>query len=171
VGEPVSARKDTFVAKAEPLPGERYRALIKPIWRSVNIYDGPAIFLLQFNAIPPEGGNLFAGHWCQSEVRNGGFHQFFTNSTGVLAPEALRGYRAMGLRTWAAILAEAMDFFGHDYPRDQSDRIHTLESVRASTPDDWNPFRELDRRFFEWLRGEKNRWEVAADKYAGSVGN
>ena len=25
-----------------------------------------------------------AAHWCQSEVRNGGFHQFFTNHTGDL---------------------------------------------------------------------------------------
>ncbi|WP_369973953.1 DUF4375 domain-containing protein [Polaromonas sp. SP1] len=31
--------------------------------------------------------HLFAVHWCQSEICNGGFMQFFANSTGVLAPE------------------------------------------------------------------------------------
>src|SRR6478672_11661355 len=87
---------------------EGYWSLVKPIWRSISIYHGPDTFLRQFRVVRPESGYLFAAHWCQSEVRNGGLHQFFSNSTGVLAPEALTAFRAIGLSEWADVLAEAM---------------------------------------------------------------
>jgi len=78
---------------SNPRPGERYWRLIKPFSRELSIYDGPEVFLYQFRQLPPEVGHLLAAHRCQSEVRNGGFHQFFSNSTGVLAPEALAAFR------------------------------------------------------------------------------
>src|SRR5438105_3105405 len=100
----------------ERQPGELYWSLVKPIWRSVRVYSPPDEFLAQFAGLRPEVGHLFAAHWCQSEVRNGGLHQFFSNSTGVLAPEALVGFRAIGITEWADIVAEAMRFFGESYP-------------------------------------------------------
>src|SRR4051794_27697626 len=101
----------------DSVPDKSYWRLVGPIWHSVSIYDGPETFLRQYRRLPREVGHLFAAHWCMSEVCNGGFHQFFGNSTGVLAPEAVEGIRAMGLTVWADILAAAMQLFGTPYPR------------------------------------------------------
>jgi hypothetical protein len=150
-------------------PGEAYWALVEPVWKSISIYHGPTVFLQQFRKVPPQVGHLFAAHWCQSEVRNGGFHQFFSNSTGVLAPEALKGFRAIGLQEWAAILEEAMRLLGSPYPREQEYRIRKIPVVRGKKRKEWDPFHTLDDRFYKWLHAEDNRFEGAADKYAETV--
>ena len=72
------------------------RASLYPIWDAINIYDGPEVFLTTLNHVSREAGLLFAAYFCQTEVCNGGFHQFFFNSTGVLAPEAVDGFTAIG---------------------------------------------------------------------------
>jgi hypothetical protein len=145
-------------------PGIRYWSLVEPIWDQISIYDGPDVFQEQFRAAPPVAATLFAAHWCQSEVCNGGFDQFFYNPTGVLAPEALAAYRTMGLTEWSDSLAEAMAYFDTPYPRDRDLRLAVLtvddRRVRRAR------FEELDDRFFAWLNAEPDRWERAADEFA-----
>jgi hypothetical protein len=147
-------------------PGERYWSVVEPFWHAVSIYDGSEEFAKGFGALPPSAGHLLAAHWCQSEVCNGGLHQFFSNPTGVLAPEALDGFRAIGLSEWAAVLAEAMRFFGEPYPREQADREELLASRPGGRREDWDPFISLDDRFYSWLDAEPQRWERAADRFA-----
>ena len=89
-------------------PGELYWSLVEPVWRSVRVSADPDDFLERFAELRPAVRNLFAAHWCQSEIRNGGSHQFFTNPTGVLAPEALEAFRVIGLAEWADILEDAV---------------------------------------------------------------
>jgi hypothetical protein len=158
------------MSDAAQQPGNRYWSAVGPVWRSISIYGGPDLFLRQFGRVRREVGHLFAAHWCQSEVRNGGLHQFFSNSTGVLAPEALEGFRAIGLVEWATILEEAMAFFGSPYPREQAVRLELLAGRHGRRREEWDPFYGLDDRFYEWLRGGDNRWEHAADAYAERVG-
>lgn len=136
----------------------------------MNIYDGPAAFLEDFARLRPELGHLFAARWCEAEVCNGGFHQFFTNPTGVLAPEAARGFRAIGLVKCAAIVEQAMTFFGPVYPRDQDKRLGALKQVHGDRRDEWDPFFDLDRQFFELLDTENGGFLHAADDYAERVG-
>jgi hypothetical protein len=140
--------------------GNRYWALIEPWWLPLNQEwaSGPARFLSRFGEAPPKVGQLYAAHWCQSEVCNGGLHQFFSNTTGILAPEALSGFRAIGLREWSEVLEDAMHLFGADYPRDRD--------VRRSLLPDVDTFSALDQRFYKWLRDGDNGWERAADAYA-----
>jgi hypothetical protein len=152
--------------ESNPKPGEYYWRLVEPVWGEISIYDGPGEFLRQFRRVRPEVGRLFAAHWCQSEVRNGGFHQFFSNATGVLAPEALAAFRSMGLEEWASLLKEAMRFFGDPYPRDREERWELLAKVPGDRREDWDPFYGLDDRFYAWLRDDQDRWERAADSYA-----
>src|SRR5262249_34399886 len=104
-------------------------------------------------------------------VCNGGFHQFFSNSTGVLAPEALQAFRAMGLPEWGACLEEAMRFFGSTYPRDRSVRDQLLAQVTGKASRERDHFRNVDDRFFAWLRAEGDPWELAADTYASTIRN
>jgi hypothetical protein len=150
---------------ADSEPGERYWSVIEPVWDTIDIYGSPALFLKQFRAVTLVAGHLFAAHWCQSEVCNGGFHQFFFNSTGVLAPEARAGYLAIGLSEWAQMLDEAMSFFGVPYPREHDKRITKLPRGPGKRQE-WDPFYALDERFYSWLHGEKDRWERAADAFA-----
>jgi hypothetical protein len=157
------------MSDTEQRAGGGYWSLVEPVWRSISIYDGPATFLRQFRTVRPEVGHLFAAHWCQSEVCNGGLHQFFSNSTGVLAPEALEAFRAMGLAEWADILAEAMRFFGSPYPRERADRQDLLAERGGRRRKEWDPFCALDERFFDWLHDEPDGWERAADAYAKRV--
>lgn len=152
-----------------PALGPAYWRVVDPVWRSISIYDGPDVFLDQFRAVPIGVGHLFAAHWCQSEVCNGGFRQFFSNRTGVLAPEAVIGFRAIGLEDWATVLNEAMQFFGEPYPRDRGLRSAKLAEVPIGDRGEGNPFRPFDDRFYSSLRDEPKRFDKAADEYAQSL--
>ncbi len=148
-------------------PGALYWKKIADAFANVSIYDGPQAFQEQFSKLEPVVGNLLAAHWCQSEVCNGGFHQFFGNSTGVLAPEALKGFEDMGLGELAALLRKAMSFFGVEYPRDRIARRNVLPSPPAKGERaSWDPFYELDQHFYRWLSEDGFRWDKAADAYS-----
>jgi hypothetical protein len=149
-------------------PGARYWSLVKEVWLPLNRSwdDGSDGFVLAFRSVRPEVGHLYAAHWCQSEVCNGGFFQFFSNTTGILAPEALDGFRAIGVEAWASIVADAMQFFGVQYSREREVRRHRLPSAGGRKRSEWDPFGRMDERFFEWLRAEPDGWEIAADAYA-----
>lgn len=147
-----------------------YWDLIGEAFDSVDIYNGPEIFLAGFSPLPQTVKNILAAHWCQSEVNNGGFDQFFSNPTGVLAPEAEAGFRAIGLTEAADIVASAIAMFGPEYPRDREARDaamdqmphHLTESNLGGTFRRVDVFDELDERFYEALDG----FEDAANAYA-----
>jgi Domain of unknown function (DUF4375) len=149
-------------------PGLSYWSLIEPVWLPLNrSWDhGAEQFIKQFHAAPAKTGNLYAAHWCQSEVFNGGLFQFFYNTTGLLAPEASRGFQAIGLQEWSAVLTEAMSFFGASYPRERMVRLDPLLEGKHRNGEEWNPFRELDGRFNDWLGDDFERWEREANRYA-----
>ena len=116
----------------------------------MSIYDGPIIFLNGFEKLPEPARHLFAVWWCDSEVCNGGFHQFFSNSTGVLAPEAAEGFRAIALNECAELVEAAIKMFDEPYPRDQEARLAVLERLKrpGDKRKEWDPFYELDDRYY-----------------------
>jgi hypothetical protein len=148
-----------------------YWDLVEPYWEKVNIYDGPDEFLRTLAAVPSTVQTLIAAHWCESEVSNGGLYQFFSNPTGVLAPEAAEAYRVLRVPELANVIDEAMGFFGEDYPRDRDVRDAALPRTEGRPREQWDPFSELDERFYEaaGYRGgqfEKDRLFLAMDEYA-----
>ncbi|HWE95948.1 MAG TPA: DUF4375 domain-containing protein [Tepidisphaeraceae bacterium] len=154
-------RRAIELGLAESAPGDRYWAAIEPIWESISIYRGPEVFAEQYEKVSRKLGHLFATHWCQSEVCNGGFHQFFSNPTGVLAPEAAAGFGAIGMPRCAAIVSDAMTRLGNPYPRDQMLRRAKLADVGGT-----ESFRGLDKRFYDELESESGGFSKAADAYA-----
>lgn len=146
--------------------GELYWSLVDKVWDDISIYDGPEIFLDQFNSAPEASRTLYAAHWCQSEVCNGGLHQFFGNSTGVLAPEAVLAYRTIHMRKLGAVVAKAMQWFGPQYPRERDMRVAGPYAYEMTYPDKWNPFEQLDDQFFDLIKSENGGFEAAADAYA-----
>jgi hypothetical protein len=148
---------------------EGYWEHVEPFWETVSIYDGPEAFLERFTEVPEHAAHLFALHWCASEICNGGFHQFFFNSTGVLAPEAVAGFKAIGMPQTAAVVAVAMASFGDPYPRDREERQDALDALDPENAgaDGWDsPFSDLDNRFYDLLGRENGGMEKAAERYA-----
>ena len=143
-----------------------YWDLVEPFWGQISIYDGYELLQYGLQKVPTAVQHLFAAHWCQSEVLNGGLHQFFSNCTGVLAPEAVAGFAAVGMPQLAACVQQAMKFFGELYPRDFDLRNEALDAYTLTNADDWNPFDALDELFYNLLETETGGWEQAADSYA-----
>ena len=137
--------------------------VIDPIRDVINIYDGPGVFLTTFNQVSREAGLLFAAYFCQSEVCNGGFHQFFFNSPGVLAPEAVDGFTAIGQVHVANLLSQAMALLGSPYIREREARQAALDLLPPGR------FEELNDKFFALLGSEAGGFEVAADRYAAGI--
>ncbi len=109
--------------------------LMLSVWGKIEIHEGPEVFLSTFNAASRAARTLFAAHWVVSEVENGAFPQFFWNSTGVLAPEALEAFRDLGLSDAAQALSHAMSLIAHGpYPRDRAQRQTIVEPVWAKPP-------------------------------------
>lgn len=168
---------------ADPSQGERYWAAIEPHWLALNeSWDaGEHGFRSATARVPQWVVHLYAVHWLHSEVENGGLLQFFANTTGLLAPEAVAGLRAIGLQEWAAVLEEAMRFFGTPYPRDPEVRLAALPPAalqyfgiierRAKSPprEEWDPFVQLDERFYSAAESDPDAWERAADAYAAAA--
>jgi hypothetical protein len=151
------------MAKNERPPSISYWSLVEPVWLPLNRTwdEGCKEFVGLFQAIRAEIGNLYACHWCHCEVCNGGFYQFFSNTTGILAPEAQAGFRAIGLSELAGVVAKAMVFFGDSYPREREKRLNVLPERQKRNREVWDPFYNLDKEFYEYT----DCWEAAADEY------
>lgn len=148
---------------------DNYWVQVAPIWDKVSVHSSPEMFLHQFAAVMPAQGNLYAAHWCYSEVCNGGLHQFFTNPTGVLAPEAAAGFRAINMPACGKIIDNAMGFFGLPYPPGNQDRYHMLADVSGDTRREWDPFHVLDDELSELMETESGGFVAAADAYAARL--
>jgi hypothetical protein len=145
-------------------PGELSWSLIEPVCNEIEIHDGPEVFARTFAGVPRPAGLLYAAHFCESEVCNGGFNQFFSNSTGVLAPEAVEGFKAIGQDLVAQIIQEGCSLFGITFPRDRTFRQSKLKTIDSKVLD------SLDKKFYEIIDKENGGFVAAADHYAARVG-
>lgn len=145
---------------------ESYWRFVEPIWDTVSIYDGGDVFLREFNKATDKQKTLFAAHWTQSEVMNGGLGQFFTNPTGVLAPEAVKAFEVIGMPKCAKALNNSMKFFGHTYPRDQTIRETILDQFYKAHGEDAIPLEELEDIVATEIEDENGGFEDAAERYA-----
>ena len=145
---------------------DSYWRFVEPIWDTVSIYDGGEQFLSEFNKATEKQKNLFAVHWTQSEIMNGGLGQFFSNSTGVLAPEAVEGFKAIGMPKCSSILSGAMKFFGEEYPRESSARENIFNDFYELHGEHDIPIEKYEDLMATEIEDENGGFEVAADKYA-----
>ena len=143
-----------------------YWKYIETIWDSVSIYEGGDVFLKAFNEANEKQRVLFASHWAQSEIMNGGLGQFFSNFTGVLAPEAVDAFKALGMPQCASILSEAMKFFGECYPRERAVREKVFEHFYEQFGDDAIPIQEYEDAMATEIEEENGGFWAAADNYA-----
>ena len=72
---------------------------------------------------------LLAIHWWQSEMDNGGFHQFFWNPSGLLIDDVLSGLARVEAQPHAGLLRRALALFPGGRPPAASRLQRTLDAI------------------------------------------
>jgi hypothetical protein len=88
---------------------------------------------LGFDRLLPEERDFIILWWLEAEVFNGGFHQYFHNSSGDAAPEALVALEVLGAHTSARILRDALtELACEPFVRDtEQRRTHLMKLDRS----------------------------------------
>jgi hypothetical protein len=82
--------------------------------------------------------------WLDAEVRNGGFSQYYFNSSGELATHAVKAARSVGAAEITAIIEKANTLFGRNGPdADRDRRMDQLSKI------DLKALEELDTRYYK----------------------
>ena len=72
----------------------------------------------------------------EMEVNNGGFSQFFYNSSGNFSNELVGAFTAIGANATAAICQKAISAFGRDIPVDSDEREKMLDELESDEIDE-----------------------------------
>ena len=113
-------------------------------WRINGDYEREEAILA---ALSPGQQMVHATWLVEAEVNNGGFNQFFYNSSGAFADEALAGFRLLELSEYEALLERAIAIAA------TLQDVHS-EAKEAGTAEafsdtyDNNPLEPLDKEFF-----------------------
>lgn len=137
----------------------KYWELVGTVWTTINIYEGPEVFRETFENAPRSAALLFAAHFCQSEVCSGGFEQFFWNSTGVLAPEAVEGMKMIACPELGSVIQSAMDRLVIPFVRDRACRQRLVHALPKSY------FDADDEQFYKLISNENGGFEAAANRF------
>ncbi len=91
---------------------------------------------------------FFINTLLESEVNNGGFSQFFYNSSGNFANEVISSLLAIGAVKTAEIYKEAFAHLGEDFPSDSEERENFLDKIVTDDIEaKWN---KCDGDFYEY---------------------
>jgi hypothetical protein len=143
-----------------PRPQARGQPALEAIFDRLFAYAGDTLEgEYEMFAAATRGQRAVYALWIvDGEVNNGGFEQFFFNSSGSVMDEAIDGAELIGASANARILEEAAEVFSDgDVPEDREARWRILDAL----PDDkLGELGELDDRWFSHDR-ELNRKLVA----------
>jgi len=101
----------------------------------------------EFMRLAPKVQVAYCLHRLEAEVNNGGFHQFFSNSTGEYVTETMRALVEIGATKTSELLKRAVSIgFPAGYPSDASQ----YESLVADFDDVVDELDALDQEFFKY---------------------
>ena len=112
----------------------------EPAYWTINIYGSYDDYLESTKGFTVEQRYLNAICWYFAEVNNGGHHQFFYNSTGIVWEDALAGLRLFKMDVLADNLQSVIDYFGGSVPFDREER--------------WTILKDWDDEVFDFLDGK-----------------
>lgn len=146
-----------------------YPRFYEPYYDQFNFYEGRENWLRSIQGIPEKAVHLFSIHWQHLEIYNGGFWQYFFNSTSESAPEAIAGWRAIGLPEVAEVTVAACSRVGNPLPGTNEGRRRIV-----GDPDNRMDFSDLDALFYELadtpqVFRRQPRFVPFADDYAASA--
>jgi hypothetical protein len=125
----------------ELISGGDPSAVMEPVWWSTNIYGSLEDYEASLARFSREQRLIVALQWYIAEVNNGGHEQFYSNSTGIVWPDAAAAFEAIGVRQGAEIIGQSAARLGGAPSRDRDERQSQLESTNAD-------FSDLDDRFY-----------------------
>ena len=87
---------------------------------------------------------FYVAQTLETEVNNGGFLQFFYNSSGCLGPEIVSAFKNIGAHRTANICRKALEIMGDEVPMDLQARREKLEQLGDDA------FDACDDAFYEY---------------------
>ena len=84
----------------------------------------------------------------EMEVNNGGFSQFFYNTSGNFSNELVNAFTAIGANATAVICQKAVAAFGRDIPVEKDEREEMLDELESEEIDEI--LEECDDAFYEY---------------------
>lgn len=99
----------------------------EPAYWTINIYSSYDDYIESAKGFTLEQRYLNAICWYFAEVNNGGHHQFFYNSTGIVWEDALVGLRLFKMDILADNFQSVIDYFGGSVPFDRAERWTILQ--------------------------------------------
>ena len=106
--------------------------------------DDPIEYRRQIELLSDSVRQIIATEILLWQVNNGGFHQYFFNSYGIMVRDAVEGLRRIELAKYADIVDRATVLLGDEFPEDRSKRIDLV----GETPNSRIDFDPLDEEFF-----------------------
>ena len=83
----------------------------------------------------------------ESEVNNGGFEQYFSNSTGSLAPDIVNALKEVGANQMAEITQAAIDVVGEVQWSDDEARKATMSHLSSAS---LKTLQDIDQAFYKY---------------------
>ena len=99
----------------------------EPAYWTINIYGSYDDYIETSKEFTLEQRYLNAICWYFAEVNNGGHHQFFYNSTGIVWEDTLVGLRLFNMKELADNFQSVLDFFAGTVPFDRAERWYLLQ--------------------------------------------
>ena len=96
----------------------------------------------------PSQRTFFIVENLEREINNGGFNQFFFNSSGDFSQETVNALLEIGAKKTANIVKKANSEFKNGIvPKDQTERQNELEQIQEKAEENWNKY---DSEFYEY---------------------
>ncbi|WP_405568970.1 DMP19 family protein [Winogradskyella sp. Asnod2-B02-A] len=95
---------------------------------------------------------VFSTWWLEAEVNNGGFNQFYFNSSGQFAEMAEIGFKTIGAEKFSELTLRANSIFTENKERLEEFDDGTMKSFSESYKD--NPLNDLDTEFYKLYDSE-----------------
>jgi len=103
-----------------------------------------------YDALLPVERDFILTWWLEAEASNGSLHQYFANSTGDSAVDALAALDRIGAPHAAAVLRGAMKLFGDGpFPTDRTERNKILDTIADRDDNGRDTFGALTDRLFD----------------------
>ncbi len=117
-----------------------------------NFQDGEQYDLDKISKLSKGQQAVFSTWWLEAEVNNGGFNQFYFNSSGQYAKMAEIGFKTIGAEKFSELTLRANNIFTENKERLEEFDDGTKESFSESYKD--NPLNDLDTEFYKLYDSE-----------------
>lgn len=129
--------------------------ICEPMWNTINIYDSYEDYIKSAEVFTLEQRYLLAITWYFAEVNNGGHHQFFYNSTGIVWEDVFNGFKHFGMNEYANNFQKVIEYCGGKIPFNRYERFEMLQRLEENEEEFFKVLDEADDFIFEY-DGEEN---------------